>query len=150
MRRVVCLCLGCLWPGPGLPGGLIAEEAAGGAAGGRRLPEAAVGARWGLAGWAGRCGPLAESRRGRVWRRAGLEAEPPYPSPSGPLARFGSPGLLGASRSLSSPFCRQLPSWLWDDPRCEPVGTLSCQMPVERCPQWEETGCVRMMGWLFT
>lgn len=49
-----------------------------------------------MASEGGRCGPLAESKRGRVWRRAGLEVEA-TPGPPLPQAQPGTPGLRGAS-----------------------------------------------------
>lgn len=53
-----------------------------------------------MAGGGGRRGPLAKSKRGRVWRRAGLELEA-TPGPPLPQAQPRTTGLRGAS---SSPF----------------------------------------------
>lgn len=51
-----------------------------------------------MAGGGGRRGPLAESKRGRVWRRAGLELEE-TPGPPLPQAQPSTTELRGASLS---------------------------------------------------
>lgn len=76
-----------------------------------------------------RCGPLAESKRGRVWRRAGLEVEA-TPGPPLPQAQPRTTGLRGASSVLLS--VAGCSRDFWDDPKRAPAGQNPSLTDVRR------------------
>lgn len=137
------------WAGSGARWAQVTEAAAGGACGsvarqaGGDSPEPPSGRGEGGQSRELRS-PLAESWRGWVWRRAGLEVEA-VPGPLRPQSRPSPPELGGVCWSLA---CLPLP-WLHPRPRacapdsecaCSKNHTLTAARPA-RLPQWEETGC---------
>lgn len=87
-----------------------------------------------MASEGGRCGPLAESKRGRAWRRAGLEVEAtpgPTPGPPLPQAQPRTTGLCGAP-SVPLSVASGILSRLWDDPKRAPAGQNPSLTDVRR------------------